>query len=258
MQPETKILFFDIPTRLSIPTSPNTWKVRLALNYKGLQYTTKWVQTVHIESVCKLYGIPPTARKPTGEPHYTLPALIDYTRSRSEPTILSDSTPIIEHLESRYPSHPSRMLFPPGTRAFHAMFENFIAKNIYRHMTSLWLMDLYNSKTDEDRSYFRRRMEAQFGKRLEDIEPHGAARENVWNEVRAAFAELASFFAKNGSGVFAAGERLSFPDFALGSCLITLKLISPHETWGKMSTFDNGKWVRYYAEFERLMVVNKM
>ncbi|KAJ8592906.1 hypothetical protein M405DRAFT_931198 [Rhizopogon salebrosus TDB-379] len=250
----TKIIFLDIPTILQVPTSPNTWKVRLALNYKELNYETKWVETTDIESVCKSLGIPPTRALPDGTPKYTLPALIDNTFS--PPTLLSDSTPIIEYLERTYPDpDSSRSLCPPISRALHALFEYHVAHSITAQLFPVMIMHLYDKKTPRDRIHFRKRTEAAYGKKLEDIELAGREREEQWKKVEGAFDLLATFMQTgNGLGAeggeFFAGSYPSLADCTLGGLLLLLRYASPDEAWMKVSSWSNGKWGRYMVAME--------
>jgi len=163
---DISIVFLDIPTAIHGPTSPNTGahrrfacfhvtdslmpKGRLALNYKKLPYTTEWVPTADIKSTCIKYGIPPSGTKPNGEPHYTLPALIDHTNP-DYPVILSDSIPIIEYLEKTYPSPPERRLFPDGTTPLQLLFTEFVLSKILSFVPSLAIMAFYR-RQDSKRS----------------------------------------------------------------------------------------------------------
>ncbi|KAH7890437.1 glutathione S-transferase [Phlebopus sp. FC_14] len=244
----TKIEFFDILTAISVPTSPNTWKVRLALNYKGLSYMTHWVEAVDIESVCKSYGIPPTSISPSNEPKYTLPAIID--RTFGDPVALSDSTPIIEYLERTYPDpDPSRALCPPITSALLALFEHHIA-SITAQLFPVLVMHMYDKKSPRDRVHFRERMEAAFGKKLEDIELKEPERTEAWKRLESAFDLLAVCMTKNEHGQFFAGERLMLADCALGGLLLALKYFSPDEALVKLGSWSGGKWTRYLGAME--------
>ncbi|EGN94392.1 hypothetical protein SERLA73DRAFT_188253 [Serpula lacrymans var. lacrymans S7.3] len=251
----TKITFFDIPTVLPVPTSPNTWKVRLALNYKGLCYQTRWVETTDIESVSKSLGIPPTGTSPSGVPTYTLPALIDNTFS--PPAILSDSTPIIEYLERRYPDpDPTHVLLPSGSRALQALFEYHVATSITAHLLPVMVMHMYSKKTPRDRAHFRQRMEAAFGKKLEDIELKGRDREEAWKRIEGSFDLLSKLLEKNVHGIYFMGENLSLADCMLGGLMLTLRYDSPDEAWLKVVSWNNGRWARYMAALEKWAVVH--
>ncbi|KAG1726543.1 uncharacterized protein EDB91DRAFT_59662 [Suillus paluster] len=251
----TKIIFLDIPTILPVPNSPNTWKVRLALNYKELTYETKWVETTDIESVCKSLGIPPTSVLPDGTPKYTLPALIDNTFS--PPALLSDSTPIIEYLERTYPDpDSSRALCPPASRALHALFEYHVAHSITAQLLPVMVMHMYDKKTPRDRIHFRQRTEAAFGKKLEDIELRGKEREEHWKKIEDAFNLLATFMQTgSGAGELFTGSNLSLADCTLGGVLLALRYDSPDEAWIKVLSWSNGKWTRYMAALAKWTAV---
>ncbi|KAG2144496.1 glutathione S-transferase [Suillus clintonianus] len=246
----TNIIFLDIITVLPAPFSPNTWKVRLALNYKKLAYETRWVETTDIASVCKALGIPPTSTLPDGTPKYTLPALVD--NNPSPPALLSDSTPIIEYLERTYPDpDSSRALCPPISRALLALFEYHVAHSITAQLLPVMVMHMYDKKTPRDRIHFRKRTEAAFGKKLEDIELRGKEREEHWNKIEGAFDLLATFMqAGGGASELFTGSNLSLADCTLGGLLLAFRYISPDEAWIKVSSWNNGKWVRYVAALE--------
>ncbi|KAF9240038.1 glutathione S-transferase [Melanogaster broomeanus] len=244
----------DIPTTLPVPTSPNTWKVRLALNYKGLSYETRWVETVDIESVCKSLGIPPTSISPSNVPKYTLPAIVD--RTRSEHVAVSDSTPIIEYLERTYPDpDPRRTLCPPLASALHALFEHYLATSITGHLLPLMVMHMYDKKTPRDRVYFRQRMEAAYGQKLEDIELKEPQRTQAWKRIEKAVDSLATAMTKNTQGEFFSGERLTLADCALGGLLLAMKYDSPDEALIELNSWSGGRWRRYLEALERWIVV---
>ncbi|KIJ62249.1 hypothetical protein HYDPIDRAFT_30515 [Hydnomerulius pinastri MD-312] len=251
----TKILFLDIPTVLPVSTSPNTWKVRLALNYKGLSYVTRWVETADIESVCKSLGIPPTSFSPSGAPKYTLPAIID--RTHGEPVALSDSTPIIEYLERTYPDpDPGRALCPPYTSSLHALFEHHLASSITGQLLPVLVMHMYDKKTPRDRVHFRQRMEAAFGKKLEEIELKGPERAEAWKRIEGAFDFLVACMAKNEKGEFFSGQQLTLADCSLGGLLLAMKYDSPDEALIKLKDWSGGKWGRYLSALEEWTVVH--
>lgn len=228
---------------------------RLVLNFKRLEYETRWVPTTEIESVCKSLNIPPTGKKPSGDPHYTLPALIDYTQSSSKPKIISDSTPIIQYLEHTYPS-PSHKLFPPGTEQDYLAFETFLQQNIIKHSPSLWFVDNLNIKPPTDQKDFRARMETRFGRKFEEIELQGEEREAAWKDVERAFKTLSAYFPQGKDGKYLTGNTVSFPDFALCGFLLFIKHISPNDSWEKIASWDDGRWRRYVEGFEGWMSVD--
>ncbi|KIM43674.1 hypothetical protein M413DRAFT_443580, partial [Hebeloma cylindrosporum] len=220
----TDILLFDIPTAVSRPNSPNTWRVRLALNYKRLNYRTQWVHVSAIEATCKPLGILPTGVKPNGQPLYTLPAIIDRTDA-SNPVILSNSIPIIEYLESAYPSAPGAELFPGGTKAFQILVVQFVAIKLLTFVSKLGMGAMYRSKPASEQPSLRAKIEARFGKPLEEVEAKGAEREAAWKELEQTMKFVQDAFERNDSGVFLMGRQVSCADFALFGSLFFFKEI---------------------------------
>ncbi|KAL0958809.1 hypothetical protein HGRIS_014128 [Hohenbuehelia grisea] len=242
------IIFLDIPTRRGAPNSPNTWKVRLLLNYKGLEYTTQWVPSADIERTCKSLDIPPTGTQPNGEPRYTLPALVDNTKT--PPVLLSDSVPIMEYLDGAYPAS-NRLAFPGESRALQYVLQKYLDMSIWPHVMRLMVMDMYRLKLPADQQHFRTRLEAIFGQPLEQLEAQGEERVRVWGLVEGAFGALAQSLAANGDGEFFMGKSPSYADFAICAVLIFFKTTSPEEAWGRISKFDSGRWDALYHSCQK-------
>jgi glutathione S-transferase len=98
------LIFYDIPNKHSgqhRAWSPNTWKVRLALNYKRIPYRTVWVEYPDIQPLCLAIG----AVQTTGG--YTLPIIHDPNTDR----VVSDSWEIVKYLDAQY---PERAVIPAG------------------------------------------------------------------------------------------------------------------------------------------------
>ncbi|KAK0185503.1 hypothetical protein F5146DRAFT_1005487 [Armillaria mellea] len=107
----------DATTQFPFHMSPNTWKVRYALNYKGIPYHMEWVEYPDIEGLYKSFGMQASAtKKDCMTPYYTLPVLHD----PSIGAIISESAAIVEYFGVTYPDTPQ--LIPPGTRALHTAF----------------------------------------------------------------------------------------------------------------------------------------
>jgi len=228
---------------------------RFALNYKGLNYRTQWVNISAIESTCKPLGILPTGVKPNGQPHYTLPAIIDRT-DPSNPVILSNSIPIIEYLESTYPPAPGTELFPGGTKAFQVIVIQFVVLKLLTFVSKLAMNDMYRSKSPEDQVNLRARIQARFGKPLEEVELKGAEREATWKELEQIMKTVEDAFKENKSGPFLMGDQVSCADFALCGTLIFFKEISPDGLWAGVGSWDGGRWERYLDAFKGWMAVD--
>ncbi|KAF9562103.1 hypothetical protein CPC08DRAFT_706987 [Agrocybe pediades] len=248
---KTDITLLDIPCALSVPISLNTWRVRLALNYKKLEYSTQWVESSAIEATCRSIGLPPTGTKRDGSPHYTLPAIIDRTNP-DRPVLLSDSIPILEYLDKTY---PDTELFPKHTRSFQSLFMQFVMPKLMAVAPDLVVGALLRSKTPNEQPHYRRRMEAAYGKPFEDLEKRGPEREAVYRSLEQTFTSLKTAMDKNEDGEFLSGGQVLAIDLVFAAYLIWLQRLSPDEIWPRIVSWDNGRWERYLDNFKDWMTV---
>ncbi|KAH8114349.1 hypothetical protein DFH11DRAFT_1703905 [Phellopilus nigrolimitatus] len=244
---QTKIIFYDIKTRLvGLPTSHNTWRARLVLNYKHLNYETIWSEGFEIDQTCIAAGIPPLEQNADGSPRYTLPALVDLTQPDA-PVRLTDSLAIIDYLEATYPDpDPQRALFPKGTRAYQALAVHYVEESLFPLFASLVLLGMWEKQTDRSRVKFRNKYEAMAGKPLEEILPHGEERAETWRKFRAFLDTIDSFADKSGergNGPFFSGANPSFIDFHLLAGLLSMKVSLEEEFQKEMENCSNGRWV---------------
>lgn len=84
--------------------SPNTFKVRLLLNAKGIPYTEQYISYPDIAPLSKSYGVEPTDKE---DSTYTLPAIYHPETLRTlvpGGQIMPESITIARHLDTLYPS----------------------------------------------------------------------------------------------------------------------------------------------------------
>ncbi|ORY74329.1 glutathione S-transferase [Leucosporidium creatinivorum] len=94
------IIFYDLVTRPGGPYwSPNTWKTRLSLLHKGVEFETREVTFTELRALAPRWGV-----KRAIAPSIEL----------TDGTIISDSWKIAEWLEKTYPDRPS--LFLPSSK----------------------------------------------------------------------------------------------------------------------------------------------
>jgi glutathione S-transferase len=82
--------------------------VRLALNYKGIEYKTVLVEFPDIQKVMAEVGASPSGQNPDGTPRYTVPTIYDPNHK----TFVTDSLEIAKYLDKL---HPESVLVPPGS-----------------------------------------------------------------------------------------------------------------------------------------------
>ncbi|KZT11967.1 uncharacterized protein LAESUDRAFT_670156 [Laetiporus sulphureus 93-53] len=248
------IIFYDLlSTAPGKAWSPNTWKTRFALNYKGLPYKTVWVEYPDVAGVCNEIGASPTDTWPDGSPWYTLPAIYDPNTK----TTVSDSAMIARYLDKTYPDTP--VLIPPETDAFHAAFQEVFLLTIQKSILPLLLPPSVTVLNPPSAAYFRRTREMLYSKPLEEFSPDGPVREGYWQELQAGFAKLAQWMSANGQDKpFFMDEKICHADLLIAGWLKWAKTVwGPDSTeWATIMQWDSGKWARFMASFEPYEVVD--
>ncbi|TFK45007.1 hypothetical protein BDQ12DRAFT_673949 [Crucibulum laeve] len=231
------ITFYDIPSQLPQKAwSPNTWKARYCLNYKGIPYRTEWIEFPDIEAKCSSLGIPPTSHK-FGKDHYTLPAIHDPTTGIS----LADSIAIAEYLDTTYPDTP--IVFPSGTAALQYAFLDAYLPTL-RPFWRFSLPVLADKLNPPSAEYFIRTRSAMWGKSIRDVLPSGEERVEEWKKAKESVGIVDGWLKKNGEGPFIMGATPCFADFFVGGCLTHLKSVlgEDSEEWKDITTWHNGRW----------------
>ncbi|KIM95771.1 hypothetical protein OIDMADRAFT_106317 [Oidiodendron maius Zn] len=198
--------FFDIDSTLlgsDRSWSPNTLRIRMVLNYKGIPYTQSWVSYPDIRPLLKNLSVPPNA----GEIYeYTLPAIVHPSCSTltNHSTVLMDSLAIAIHLEEVFPS-PS--LFPSGNASYALA------------------LSTHTVISNRGWEYFVETRSREFGKPLAEVRPKDE--ETVKRLGEDAEGKLGK------EGPFLEGERISYGDFYIVSYLAWFQRVE-RKLWEKM------------------------
>jgi glutathione S-transferase len=184
--------------------SPFSWRVRYALAHKGIPVEYRTARFADVETIRSLSGQDKT------------PIVIDGD------TVVHDSWNIAVHLEERYPGQPS--LFGGGighglTRQINIWSDNVLSPAIRRLISADFIYVL----APEDRPYFRRSREAQFGMTLE---AYCASRERWMAEFELVIAPLAQTLSEQD---YICGAAPAYADYLLFSVFQYARLGSPHE-----------------------------
>jgi len=251
------IILYDIPSQSAQSAwSPNTWNARFALNIKGLNYRTEWLEYPEIEPLCLKIGAKHTSLKPDGRPHYTCPVLFD----PSTGAVISDSPNIALYLDRQYPSTPR--LFPEGTKGLIAAYRTIFFDIMLIPVLKLTILDLWKNLNKESQPYFRDTREARFGIKLEEFAPKGDGeeetkiREKRWKEVQDGLDKVASWLDANveqGKGLYLVGDRVSYPDIMIAGILIWVNRVAggDFEDWKRIIGLNDGRWEKFFKNFEQ-------
>ncbi|GJE98969.1 glutathione S-transferase [Phanerochaete sordida] len=224
--------------------SPNTWKTRYTLNYKGLSYRTEWVEYPDIEALCKKIGAPPTEKKPDGREHYTLPVIHD-PRTKA---VVAGSVEIANYLEATYPATPT--LFPEGTRALQHGFYMLVRPTILSPILNIVIAPVWQLLNPRSQEYFRETREVAFGKKLEEI-----ASADDWAALEDGLQRVKECLDANGEGknLLLMGDRICWADIQLASVLIWLRVAVGEESedWKRLLGLHDGRWAQFMAQFKK-------
>ncbi|KAJ6530958.1 hypothetical protein DFH09DRAFT_1183768 [Mycena vulgaris] len=240
------IVFYDIPSTLPNKAwSPNTWKIRYALNYKGIAYKTVWLEYPEIEPLSKEIGAAPTSNKRDGRPHYTLPMIHD----PSTGTVVSDSTKIALYLDATYPDTPR--LMPMGTIGLHRAFED--AGNAAITPLYPFALPPTNARLNPaSEVYFRRTREEAWGVTpFENLVPTGEKQVVEWAKLKEGFGKMDEWVRANGEGgAYLMGEAPCFADIWMASYVLWIKLVMP-ERWEEIKEWHGGRWATLLGNMEK-------
>ncbi|KAJ7695989.1 hypothetical protein B0H17DRAFT_1131170 [Mycena rosella] len=239
------IIFYDIPsTAAGCAWSPNTWRIRYALNFKDLAYKTTWVEYPDIESVCKEIGAEPSMIRKNGSPYYSLPVIHDPNTG----AVVSDSARIADYLDATYPDTP--VLTPAGThtlqKAFQAAFDSATNPVIPYIMPAV--ARILRPRSEE---YFVRTREASFKQKLTEMEPTGEAHETAWKELQAGYGKISGWMKEGDS--FVMGNTISFADLLIaGELQWCMKGFGAEsEKWKDMLTWHGGRWAKLIDDLKK-------
>ncbi|GAB5588094.1 hypothetical protein Unana1_02994 [Umbelopsis nana] len=174
------ITFFDIKlndndTRI---WSPNTWKTRLSLNIKGLEYETKFLTLLEVHE--RIQEIVP------GVPKKLAPVIIHHGKA------VQDSFEISKYLDQEFPE-PS---IHHNQETVHRYFGRYLEGEAIVPLYKIVFLKVYEALDEENKKYYRASRESYFNGTLEehagDPEEHivtliekfkpieGMLRESLW------------------------------------------------------------------------------
>ncbi|KAF8838242.1 hypothetical protein BDN67DRAFT_955338 [Paxillus ammoniavirescens] len=239
MSQSTPIVLYDIPcTTEGLPWSPSTMKTRYCLGYKGLSFTTVWVEFPDIADLLKSKGLKTNT--------YTLPAIED----PSTGVVVADSIEIAKYLDRTYPETPK--LLPPGALQLLKQAGDAFPTTSANDAMIIFMVIGAEKLNPISKEYYHRTREALFGERwtrLAGFENREQLVEQGTESTKAAWKKLSELY-DNTPGTFALGDVPCFVDFVVASrikfALNTLNVVGVE----KITGLDGGRWTRLEASLE--------
>lgn len=184
--------------------SAYSWRARLTLGYKGLDFESRPTPFTQIPRALESI-------------HKTVPVLVDGE------TTVTESFDICRYLETTYVETPS-VFGGDGGMENAALIDNLIVTGLYPTISRMIILDIHNQLAPEDADYFRQSREKRFGMSLEDVQ-RGRDKE------RQTFTTfLKPYRRRLVDAPFLGGERLLFADIALAASFCWAKATSPYDT----------------------------
>ncbi|KAJ5382183.1 hypothetical protein N7517_000094 [Penicillium concentricum] len=253
------ITFYDIalaPPVTKSACSPNPWKTRYALNFKGTPYKTTWVPLPDVSSVRSAFNIPASRKFADGSPYHTLPIISDPATGR----IVGDSFEIATYLQEQYPSSGSGDLFPAQELEFifgrdlglyapiaEAKFNTNVDAVFSAHARLTVQGFPFDPATAEEcKATFSRRM----GVPWETLAISGEEREDLLRLFEETLGGLARLYMSDASGPFLMGSRPSYADFIVGGWLRMSRGMLPREEWEALKGWHSGVFGRLHEALE--------
>jgi len=267
--PPSTIVFYDIAMRP--PTektccSPNPWKTRLALNFKGLPYSTSWVPLPDVAKVRRGLKVPACRKFADGTDFFTLPIIEDPATN----SFVGDSFDIAVYLQKTYPNSGAGDLFPPQTL-------NYVLPNDFAMLIPLSdcrggeypEYSKFNVNVDATFTAYvqltthgfpfdpatAETSKAEFVRRAgvtcwDDFALVGEKRDKLKDSFRNTLGGLAELFLRDTSGPFLLGTRASYADMIVGAWLRMMRVTLPESEWEELASWHKGVFGRLHDALE--------
>ncbi|KAI3318486.1 thioredoxin-like protein [Xylariaceae sp. AK1471] len=206
----SKIVLFDIPsTDPNHAWSLNTWRTRILLNFKGLDYETEWLEYPEI--------------KPRLQPHFpdkdefTVPTVI-----MPDGTYIMDSKIIAQEIEKQYPSPSIHYDSPIRQKFFDILTNAFIElRPVFIPLVPKRLLkEVNHAYWQKTRDAHVR--EAYNGMSLEQLEKELGG-EKAYNAASPHLKDITALLKENDQGPFFMGKTVSYTDFVHAGFLIMMR-----------------------------------
>jgi len=159
------MLLYDLVNARGAHFSPNSWRVRMALAHKNIDFQVQDLRFGQIDALNP------------GGPRLTIPT-IEHAGQR-----VTDSWAIVQYLDQTFADTPPLMGADAQAQLLR-FFQYWVQTTIHAGISRLILLDLHNSLHPDDQAYFRASREKQNRKTLEEVqagrdERIGAFRESL-------------------------------------------------------------------------------
>ncbi|KAJ5562176.1 hypothetical protein N7461_000937 [Penicillium sp. DV-2018c] len=212
--PQPDIVLYDLASQKNDCFSPVVWRIRLMLNYKGIPYTTIFLEFPDIEPTLKELGLDPGESSPGVKNKYTVPAI----RHIPSNTYMLESSRIAEFIETTYPTPPLPLHSELGQIVEAA------SRKTYLVLACSIIPREINILSPRSQAFFRKTREAAFGKPLEELMHEDE--DQSWAAIDGQLQAASDLIQTNkADGPFILGAKPSYSDFFLAGSLQSARMI---------------------------------
>lgn len=238
----------------------------MALNFKGVPYSTSWVPLPDVSKVRRSLNVPPCRKFADGTDFFTLPIIKDPATD----SLVGDSFDIAVYLQKTYPNSGAGDLFPPQTLDYaptqyqalavplsecresefpeYAKFNMNVDAAFTAHVQLSSQCFPFDPATAEI-------SKAEFARRAgvtswDDFTLVGEAREKTKESFRNMLGDLAKLFLRDTSGPFLLGTRASYADLIVGGWLRMMRATLPKSEWEELRSWHGGLFGRLHDALE--------
>ncbi|KAF2164175.1 hypothetical protein M409DRAFT_56874 [Zasmidium cellare ATCC 36951] len=226
-----RVIFYDLPSKGEPHCfSPNAWKTRAALNFKGLNYSTDWTDFCDLHEKLISFGLAPN------DPDECIFRYSSPTIQLPDGSYVMESRHIADALEKLQPE-PSLRLdtgYPERAQGIvDLLLRTVVVPFMYRIPD--WLLRPEGAKW-----YHQERQKLFGGMTLYDFAEHEEfSGERAWQKAEPAMNDLRNLLAENQTGPFVMGSQVSYADFIIVSYFKFLtKIDKDGDAYGRMVGFD--------------------
>ncbi|KAG2348088.1 hypothetical protein BDR05DRAFT_957745 [Suillus weaverae] len=215
--------------------SPNTAKPRFVLSYKDLPFVTLWVECSDIAIAMEAVGAKPNKRR-DGSDVYTVPVLSDPNTG----ALITDSLEIASYLEKTYPEKP---IFPNNSEPLIRAFDSDHSSLIRPGIKSILARTTEILSPASAKSFI--------GAHSTDLSLSCNAKHDADLDLLEKGYNTAYEWYQKTDGKWIMGDTFSYPDIVIACYLLWYKRVLKEEEWGRISSWNGGKWAQVLADVEK-------
>lgn len=223
----------------------------MALNLKGIEHKTEWVEHVDIQKRMAELGMPPIQTLEDGTPYYAIPAIHDSSTNAK----VSDSYEIIKYLDETYPNTPKVLVEDETGSNFlqPALRKDWdLAEELLQRTAVLLAGIAFAHMPEVSREKYRGRYETRFKINVEEYMKDEQAYEAYWKEAQETYSKAAAWIAeaeKVSNSPWIVGKTPTWPDIVIAAntvCLFISAVGEDGKEWKRVSQWDGGRWGRFW------------